>query len=392
MAYDFEHTKFFFRLKNSLRKKGYESIFITPLLATYLYLRLHDCEVVLVKKCYSERVKCDDKNIKMSLEFKMGNLNYFEAEKLYKSIYLAAEKIHFEKTLIGVFIWNGSCVSDIAIREFSKKYMLKMVFFEIANIPGKIFIDREGTNAKSELYKNKEILERFIVTSEKYRMWKKEYLGKKMKAHFVPQARKKKKIFIISFLNLLGKVFYTHFAYNKNFLERICSYKEKFFFDMKFDEFNYKERKYIFFPLQVSSDSQILLHSSVGLIEGLLYAIRKAETTECDLIIKLHPAESDLSILKYVFRLREKYKFYIVNKNTFQLIKYAQKIITINSTVGLEAKILGKEVEILGNSIYKNFKGEDFSKYILGFLVDIDFFSEKEISLEEIHRIIELLE
>ena len=87
-------------------------------------------------------------------------------------------------------------------------------------------------------------------------------------------------------------------------------------------------------------------------------------------------------------RLRKKYKFNIVDNNTFEVITNAQKVITINSTVALEAMILNKPVEILGRSFYKFFNKERTKNYILGYLENIDFFSNKEFTVEQIENLI----
>ena len=73
-------------------------------------------------------------------------------------------------------------------------------------------------------------------------------------------------------------------------------------------------------------------------------------------------------------------------------MKYAEEIWTINSTVGLEALIMGKKIKILGKALYKDFKGDYLKKYISSYLLNIDFFDKKDISMEATKNIINRLE
>lgn len=74
--------------------------------------------------------------------------------------------------------------------------------------------------------------------------------------------------------------------------------------------------------------------------------------------------------------------------NTFELISNAIKVITINSTVALEAKIIGVDVDILGKSYYRLFDEDKIKKYIMGYLVDMDFFSQKQFKVEQIRLLL----
>lgn len=140
--------------------------------------------------------------------------------------------------------------------------------------------------------------------------------------------------------------------------------------------------------MQVASDSQIILNSDIGLFDALKYSIKKAEVDNLNLVVKLHPAERDIDVIYTILKLREKYKFNIVDNNTFEVIANAQKVITINSTVALEAMILDKPVEILGRSFYKFFNKERTKNYILGYLEDIDFFSSEKFTVEQVKKLI----
>ena len=128
-----------------------------------------------------------------------------------------------------------------------------------------------------------------------------------------------------------------------------------------------------------------IINSDIKLFDALEYCISQAKQENAILVVKLHPAEPDLQVIKRVMALRRKYNFKVVNDNTFFVIKNAFKVITINSTVALESMIIGKTVEILGRSYYKKFNYERLKCYILRYLVDLDYFADKPFTLEEIN-------
>jgi len=68
------------------------------------------------------------------------------------------------------------------------------------------------------------------------------------------------------------------------------------------------------------------------------------------------------------------YHFYFSNENIFELMQNAKIVVTINSTAGLEAKILGCDVKVLSKAIYQDFDETRLRKYIMKHLIDIDYF------------------
>ena len=144
--------------------------------------------------------------------------------------------------------------------------------------------------------------------------------------------------------------------------------------------------------MQVSNDMQIVLNSDIGIFEGLAKAVELAQVAGLPLVVKLHPAEPYLSVIEHLLKLRKQYGFKLVKDNTFDVIANAAQVITINSTVGLEAMILGRPVKFLGRSFYKDLDKERLKNYIMGYLLDLDIFSEKEFTDEQISYLLNRLE
>tara|TARA_Y100001934_G_scaffold167448_1_gene199023 strand:- start:288 stop:1568 length:1281 start_codon:yes stop_codon:yes gene_type:complete len=106
---------------------------------------------------------------------------------------------------------------------------------------------------------------------------------------------------------------------------------------------------YVYFPLQVSGDSQILVHSDFSSMQEAIACVERefyaANLDDVKLVINLHPMEPDSS---YVFDPRT-----VISKApTHTLINECKSVITINSTVGVEALRQGKLVYLLGRAYF----------------------------------------
>ncbi len=112
------------------------------------------------------------------------------------------------------------------------------------------------------------------------------------------------------------------------------------------------------------------------------------------MVVKIHPAENStraLTSLRDELReLRKQHDIVLSDANTNDLISGAELVYTINSTVGLEAIILKRPVRILGRARYKPFATDHalLRAYVLGYLVDIDYFGSEDITAEQLTEVL----
>ncbi|WP_161546891.1 hypothetical protein [Pectobacterium parvum] len=143
---------------------------------------------------------------------------------------------------------------------------------------------------------------------------------------------------------------------------------------------------YAFLPLQVSSDSQLLLNSDVDNISAIKISMDYCNEKKLELLIKIHPAESDGKKIEEYTLMSKVYGFRLVTNNTFELIKNAKIVITINSTVGLESKMFNIDTLFLGRSFYDKLNGDLLEDYIQRYLFDADYFGENIIDFNLIKK------
>ncbi|MGF1740549.1 hypothetical protein L4C34_05605 [Vibrio profundum] len=283
-----------------------------------------------------------------------------------------------------IICWNGEDVIGYTCRLFRGR--VKTRFLEISNIPGKIFADSKGVNASSSLFKNIEKLDALRNDDLVFENWKENYIDYKVKHSIVKQAINGRKIGVHNFYDTL----YAQFLGGKwqSFKYLYDKFKIKVKKNSVSELINFERNingGFIFFPMQVSNDSQIVLNSKIGGNFEVVDLILN-RNSKYNLVVKPHPAEQDMA---YLERFVNKYKNKVTfsNDNTFELLKKSAKVYTINSTVGLEALILGKSVEFLGESIFSSFNEKRLQAYISNFLINIDFFESSKISQSEIDRV-----
>ncbi len=376
---EIERAKFYSRFINI------NILYITSNISVFLYLKFKRKLVWYIRKNICEE-KYLNSDIVNSIEVKLGNLDRKEASKFYNLMYYKIKNIYKIYKFDTIFVWNGCKIGDFACAYFAKKYKIRIVYFEVANIPGKLFVDNQGTNKNSSIFINPEQLDYYNVENlQKYKKWKEEYLKIKYGKFILPQSKRTNKwkraasaILNIIFIKLGIGV--KNYIYYKN-LKKIFSSNIKVKLSSNID---YKREKYVLVPLQVSDDTQVMINSDVGLKELIDYSYKYAKENSMKLVIKPHPAEQDNSILNYIYSINDTDGIVITNDNTMKLIKYSNYVITINSTVGLEALILDKPVKFLGYSFYSKFDKNRLVNYITSYLKEVDYFSNESIKFSDI--------
>lgn len=380
---DIERTKFYIRFTNI------NIIFITTNITVYLYLKLHNYNVYIPKiiKNVSSYPNWDLNN---TIEVKMNYVDRKNSLKLFWSLLNCIDKLYQKYKFTYIFIWNGNKIGDVACSYYADKNKVYKLYFEIANIPGKLFVDTSGTNRKSSIFLNPEQLDCIDknIFSE-YEVWKREYLEIKRKKFVLPQSKQKNKVktAVSSLLNITAILFGVSIknkVYELNF-KNIIFYRKKNI-EKYLEKFNLNEKKYLFVPLQVSNDTQIVLNSSIDLKQLIDKALEYSKKCNFRVVIKPHPAEKNHEILSYIKEKRNTNDIVITDYNTMKLIDNSEAVMTINSTVGLEAMIAGKKTIILGDAIYSHFNKNRLINYIIKFLIDVEYFSNEQINIDKIIR------
>lgn len=390
---NFERASFFLRFTKALSECRVPVMCITGCYHAYIHLQTKGCIVHHIGKAISLNNEGEVDYVHTSMEVLSSDLTSHKAEKLaciYRANLAKLDLPIYAK----VIIWNGHQLISLVCQDFFKaNYDYEYKFIEISNLPKKLFVDGKGVNAASFLALSPQLLDEYPdVDEDVHANWLVEY--KESKQSTIGQAKNIKSLPTdrIKF-NFIGglKGYKSSFDFSNIIRPSWLKVKLSRRLDLESVIENLGSKisdGYILFPMQVSSDTQLLINGAgYDNDKAIQYCIDRFSKS-IDVVVKPHPAEKNLG---YFLDLYQKYKHDVTFTldDTNKLIEASSHIVTINSTVGLEAMIQLKDVTVLGEAIYKKFNRDRLLKYIHFFLIDgVDYFDSKEINIDKLVEII----
>lgn len=224
-----------------------------------------------------------------------------------------------------VCVWNGTLVPLASAARVAHKLGRKTLFFENGYLPNTTTVDPQGVNNQNSLVgKPREFYEGVDPKKEKLdRLYSGKASIRALKTKWYQRIIKRK---------LAGQ-----------------------------PEIITMPNRFIFLPFQVNDDTQVLLHSPNiktmdALVACAVEAVRSHNAERGDdlwIIAKEHP--SDFGRVDYS-QLKAKYQkdniVFLRYYPTPDLIKQANGVLTLNSSVGIESLVQHKPVITLGNAFY----------------------------------------
>ena len=381
-----ERLSLFKRLSIPFKKKGYRFVYLTNRLSLYVAMKLKCEPVFLIEK---QNSKGENIELERCMQYRLGELDELNCKEIGWDIDSTLERILNVCNISYVFVWNGYRVVEKAVAQWARRINCPVLFFELGNFPGKIFVDSKGINCESLVAEMPSLLDKLEYDSDRCECWLKNYIESKKENHTVPQARAVQNInwwYSVDYLGvLIGKV---RADSNENIVSKIHKKFRRRRLKVEFDDVDTEKDNYVFLPLQVSNDTQLVLNSDVDNLRAIQYAVERSKCLGVGLVVKMHPAEPSEAFIRMIWGLKKKYNFSISNQNTFKLIRNSYLTITVNSTVGLEAKLMKVKIEVLGRSLYGAFTDDQARRYVCSYLLDVDYFSEQVIGTEVVDDIL----
>ncbi|MFM0056381.1 capsular biosynthesis protein [Paraburkholderia phytofirmans] len=380
-----ERCYFFLRLVENLRS-DHQFYFLTTEPLAHALAVLSNIPSVFVRRkalrLENSPLRAEDGYWKNAIEVLNGHISPLQARRDAAAIEAAMAKIIRSINVARCLIWNGQQLLGRAVTEACNRHGVETIFLEISNLPSKLFVDREGVNALSSIASLPHRLDALPLPSmDAHEAWFRRY--EQSKKAPLPQSRFRLSRKLISAINLLIKIVGRGAVLNTSNVLKLSNAVPKIHGSKCYSGDELAKRIYVFLPLQVSADTQLKLHSDVTNIEAIRQAVGYAEKIGAELFVKVHPAETDRGELRQICDLSSKLNFDIVSSATLDLVRNAHSVVTINSTVGLEALMYNKKVITLGRSFYRDFDGDRLKKYIHHFLVDgIDYFGSGAVSAD----------
>lgn len=143
--------------------------------------------------------------------------------------------------------------------------------------------------------------------------------------------------------------------------------------------------QYFFVPLQCDDDSQIVVHSPFGNVAEFIGVVLKSFAKHCppdaSIMFKLHPNSRggkgyrDLIMeLALQFQVKERI-YYITEGDAPILAEHSNGVVTVNSTVGIQALERGTPVIALGEAVFK--------RHGVAFMGELDSFWTSATRMEQ---------
>ena len=320
------------------------------------------------------------------MDLRVGWLDEVHAKTLYCAVWNGLQTVHDSVPVEYCFVWNGSRVPGCAIDTFCRRNGISIRFFEIGNFPGKLFVDPQGVNARSSLMRGLPAYPADRQLLQDFALWKKDYISYKERQPLVPQSLTLKRINWLYAMDYLGERLLGIPANdNLGFRKKVVRQAQRHA-SIKLDlAMNIPAGPFMLMALQTNQDSQILLNSPINQLQAIARARDIASEKGMPLILRPHPAETDHAFLLRLADLQQDDSLIFSDAPTFELLKKCSAVVVINSTVGLEAKIMGKKTYILGRCFYEGFTESDLAFYIMCYLLNYDYFklSNREAKLPE---------
>ncbi|MHA1378138.1 MAG: capsular polysaccharide export protein, LipB/KpsS family [Candidatus Helarchaeota archaeon] len=215
---------------------------------------------------------------------------------------LAYRNYLVENEIECVIVWNGNLLYHKAVTEIAKLNGINTLYMEVGYFPNTVVIDRKGVNFFGEI---KDLKLPVYIEEDKLNKFLEKYHNSLEKP--------------AKLINL--------------------------------------PKQFIFLPLQVHDDTQILIHSPlIQTMDQLVKLVLEYLPPNYHLIIKEHPKELEhnkifIKRIKSLIKKCNNVRLYS-KINIYQLIKKCSAVVTINSTVGIEALTYYKPVIVLGKAVY----------------------------------------
>lgn len=326
---------------------------------------------------------------KLNNDWIQGRIKLSQVRLLYGSISTAIEE-NTSGVIDLIVIWNGFRSHDRCLVEYAKTKSIPVRFMEQSNFDGKLIIDPKGINHLNSFVPSRQEKE---IDIQNFRKLLLAHLTSKP-----PQSKTKVQKIIHKFLRIADFVSASvirtpQTSYlplrkklNIDAISSIFKMKSQYFCD---------GRAYIVFVSQVEGDSSLNVASKVTRDDGLRVAIQIAEREDYGLQIANHPADSNKYSYTSPLLQGITCAVKICDGTSEKLLRSAKKVILINSTVGLFAKILDLKLTQLGESWYRDLTISEIYSYYHHYLVHLNYFQlindTVEIKEELQHKILERL-
>ncbi len=270
----------------------------------------------------------------------------------------------FKDNTIGCVVQElGGFIAPQLLYYVARKYGVNHVFIEPAMFPKRVVFTLNELYADfTGFSQGREVTENVRRLVEEYRAKKTVVIPKKDR-HFFQDMNVKRLLAFDNFRRLARKLYHKYIIGRREEYNAIlwyCTYQLIKFFRRKALTLYYslprEGERYVYFPFHVPLDVQLTVRCPEFLNqEALVDYIARSIPMGYRLYVKEHPAAIGAHPVLKIRDLVRLGNVRLIHPscNSFDLIKNAGCVITINSKVGFEAIMQGRPVIVLGKAFYR---------------------------------------
>lgn len=269
----------------------------------------------------------------------------------------------------------------VIAKQIAKKLKKEIYVFEEGYIrPNYITLEKNGVNANSNLINLKK-----FKTNKKDTFFLNNNKPSQTKIAFI--------LYLYNFMNFCFSFEFSNYKHHRNFGIKEAFKFSKAWLRRRFFKNNdnkvVKEiinKEFFFVPLQVSIDSQVLCNSNFEKMENFIKYVIEISNGKT-ILFKDHPLEIEENYKDIINKYKANNIYFIRTGDINLITKNAKGIITINSTVGLNALFHYKPVFCLGKSFYVN-NGLATNKNINDFILNTEKYNPNKETVDDFKNFI----
>lgn len=419
MCFYESNARYFHHSEKYFLESGVELVYLCMYPSATYYCKNHNLSYIYVPDIVRKDYKSDislltEKEVEQSIVFHKALLPQLESNlKLVAEQYAQFyENIFSNENCLGAVVIGDVRVFSSTAKMVSKKYFKKIIYFEPGPF-GTMIFDESGVNKNMTISKV-EHHEIMVQTSSENSL-EEFYKVKPSKKYFEGNAYAYLKKIPDVLLSVppffLRKKLPVELQTGENFSDSLPYLYSRILTKKSENTEQVLPDKYIFFPLQVPCDVQIVMNSPhFPTIKSMLTKLTSNLPDGYKLVIREHP----MNLGRYgndFYQVIRDNEFTILNNSTSieSLIENASLVVVCNSTVGVEALRMDTEVLTLGDSYYhacthiydctldlkqqldfaiknpisRNLKNKYLSKLYNDYLIKDNYKNEKYLSLDK---------
>lgn len=287
--------------------------------------------------------------------------------------------------------WSGLRAYGRAATDYARTHGLATVYLELGNIAPKLFADPEGVNGAARLAQRPQELDHLAIDDAEVEAWIAATLEARRQIR-PPQAVAADRInpwFIVDYLG--AAVLRIPQPAPLTPLTKIIN-KLRAWRRPAQPPAVMPDRPYLFLPLQVHDEAAPGLAPRQVDRDAFAAAAAHARGKGLQLVVKPHPVEADSALLNDLAADCARDGHLLTSANTSALTEGAEAIVTVSSSVGLDALLMEKPVIILGDALFKNFTRRQAAVFCMAWLIDFQPYADQEISDEAADRLVGVIE